>query len=188
MRVDICMQYAYVQYMARKRTANLLGTAALAIADRLEAAMTEAVGAGASAPAALVTLISEPGIGVSRLGGFIGLSQPAAARLVAALVDRGLIERRDGPDGRTQALYASAKGRAAVADALAAREQVTADLVAGLAPEDAARLSRVLEAMLTQLLARDGRPCVLCRLCDHAACIADGALCPVSAAARARGL
>lgn len=178
----------YINAMEQRRTANLLGAAALAVADRLEAVMTGTVGAGASAPAALVTLMSEPGIGVSRLGAFIGLSQPATARLVAALVERGLIERRAGPDGRTQALHATAEGRAAVAEALAARERVTAELVAGLEPEAAATLARALETMLAELLDRDGRPCVLCRLCDRAACVADDALCPVSVAARTRGL
>lgn len=174
--------------MTELRTANLLGAAALAISGRLVDAVAEMVNCGASAPAALITLVSEPGVGITLLGARIGLSQPAAARLISSLEANGLVERRAGKDGRSQALFPTHLGYEKARSALEVRQQVTSELLAELGAAERKALTDVLEKMLTRLLDEDRRPYVLCRMCDRAMCIADGDVCPVSAAARTRGL
>lgn len=174
--------------MNSKRTANLLGATALAVSDRLLDTMVETVGCGVSAPAALVTLLAESGVGVTRLGERIGLSQPAAARLVSSLVTQGFVERRAGRDSRTVALDVTELGRQKAREAIAARQRAISALVDTLASDEHEALTRVLEKLLTRLLDDDGRPFVLCRLCDRAMCTAEDASCPVGTAARALGI
>ncbi|MGH3368275.1 MAG: MarR family transcriptional regulator, partial [Nocardioidaceae bacterium] len=67
------------------RTANLLGAASLGVADLMLEGATAPAGVGASGSAALVMLAHAPGLSVTELGRRIGLSQPAAARMVGAL-------------------------------------------------------------------------------------------------------
>lgn len=174
--------------MNEQRTSNLLGALALAVSDQLVDTVVETIGAGASAPAALITLLAEPGVGVTQLGARIGLSQPAAARLVTGLVAQALVERRSGRDGRGVALHVTAQGRKKAQEAVASRQKAVSALVSTLDPKEQKALTSVLEKLLTRLLDDDGRPFVLCRLCDRAICIADDSLCPVSAAARAHGI
>lgn len=169
------------------RTANLLGAAALAISDRMLDTVAENIGCGASAPAALITLLTQRDVGVTELGTHIGLSQPAAARLVGTLVSRGLVERRPGRDGRTASLRLTRRGSHAARRALAARERAVAQLVSDLAPEERGALTRVLEKLLTRLFEDAGNAHLLCRLCDRGTCIAGEATCPVGDAARKQG-
>ncbi|MEU8351904.1 MarR family transcriptional regulator, partial [Streptomyces sp. NPDC048845] len=75
------------------RTANLLGATTLALSDLALAGAARDAGVSASGAAALVSLSSAPGLGVTELGRRIGLSQSAAARMVDALVANGLVER-----------------------------------------------------------------------------------------------
>lgn len=174
--------------MNEQRTANLLGALSLALSDRLVDTVVETVGAGTSAPAALVTLLSEPGIGVTQLGGRIGLSQPAAARLVTGLVSEALVERCSTSDSRGVALHVTAHGRKKAQEAIAARQRMISEFISVLDPDEQKALTGAMEKLLTRLLNDDGRPFVLCRLCDRAICIADDNICPVGAAARTRGI
>ena len=74
-----------------ERLANLFGAAALAATGAVTAAAAAVTDGGLSAAAALVTLASEPGIGVTELSRRLGLSQPGASRLIEALAARGLV-------------------------------------------------------------------------------------------------
>src|SRR2546430_11915985 len=77
------------------RVANLLGALALTVNDLMLADTTAAAGTSASGAAALVVLSTAPGLSVTELGRRVGLSQPAAARMVDSLERRDLVERRD---------------------------------------------------------------------------------------------
>ncbi|AKH82036.1 hypothetical protein AA958_07160 [Streptomyces sp. CNQ-509] len=166
------------------RTANLLGAAALAVADRLTAAAAGAAGVSVSGTAALVTLRGAEGIGVTELGRRIGLSQPACARMLDQLEGRGLVEReRSG--GRGVALRLTEAGAAAAARAEAARRDGLRRVLAGLPEQQATGLTEALELLLTEVYGDVGSEDVLCRLCDRGACLAAGHLCPVGQAARA---
>lgn len=167
------------------RTANLLGAVALTCADRLLAAAVEAAGTSTSGAAALLTLSTEPGIGVTELGGRVGLSQSAAARMVDALTARGLATRRP-ESGRSVGVELTPSGRAAARDVLQARGSELGPLVDGLDVDEREALTRGLEKLLDSLFDGVGSEHLLCRLCDRAACRAGGAPCPVGQAARTR--
>jgi DNA-binding MarR family transcriptional regulator len=89
-----------------ERLANLFGAAALAATGAMTAAAAAVTDGGLSAAAALVTLASEPGIGVTELSRRLGLSQPGASRLIEALAARGLVHSE--PAGASSA----SRGRA----------------------------------------------------------------------------
>ncbi|MGI5132577.1 MarR family winged helix-turn-helix transcriptional regulator [Pseudonocardia sp. CA-107938] len=170
--------------MHDERLGNLLGAAALAVTDRMLAGVQAAGGVGASSAAALVALAETPGTSVTELGRGIGLSQPAAARMVDGLERAGLAARSPRP-GRAVAVALTAAGERAVAEIRAARAAALDELVAVLDAAERVALTTVLERLLAALYA--GRADVLCRLCDRACCV-DGAVCPVGQAERDRAV
>ncbi len=162
------------------RLEQLLGVVALAATDRFRSAIESELGAGGSAPGALVHLRSWPGCSVTDLGDVLGLSQPATVRLVERLVTRGLVSRDPGVDGRTRSLSPTAEGQR-VADALLAER--TASLRPMLQSLDAAQRGQ-LERLLAQITfgLADDRPEALttCRLCDRGACQDGARRCPLN--------
>jgi MarR family transcriptional repressor of emrRAB len=168
------------------RIGNLLGAAALTVSDRLTRAAAVATGVSVSGTAALVTLLTSPGIGVTRLGARIGLSQPACARMLDQLSDRGLVTRRRG-GGRVVVVELTEAGREAALSALSARQRELNALVSRrLTDEQREALVAGLEPLLEGLFDEVGSEYVLCRLCDRKACVRGGRRCPVGSAARAR--
>ena len=101
--------------MSDLRAANLAGSGALAIADRMRTAVAEAAGLEGSGPAALVALhLYAEGEGVDTLARALRLSHSGAVRLVDQLVERGLVRRaRSDRDRRAVALHLTAAGRRA---------------------------------------------------------------------------
>lgn len=167
-----------------ERTANLLGAAALALTDLMLSSAIRAGEVSASGAAALVVLSTSDGLSVTELGRRVGLSQPAAARMVDGLDARGLVQRRKGI-GRTVSVQLTDEGRRAAERLLAGRADPLVDVVGALDESDQVRLAGLLEALLTDLHDQVGSSARICRLCDRAACVAD-ATCPVGAAERAR--
>lgn len=167
------------------RMANLLGAAALALTDLLLGGATRAAGVSASGAAALVVLSASSGLSVTELGRRVGLSQPAAARMVDGLEADGYVERRPGT-GRAVTVRLTRAGRQAARRLLTARAAPLTDVVGVLDEAEQAALTELLERLLTRLYPRIGSAEVLCRLCDRAACTAD-ATCPVGVAERASG-
>lgn len=168
-----------------ERTANLLGATALALTDLLLAGATRAAGVGASGSAALVVLAASPGLSVTELGRRVGLSQPAAARMVDGLGAEGLVERRKGI-GRSVSVHPTRGGRQAARRLLAGRGAPLTEMVSALEESDRQALADLLAKMLSRLYQEFGDSELMCRLCDRAACTAD-ATCPVGAAERAEG-
>jgi DNA-binding MarR family transcriptional regulator len=162
------------------RLEQLLGVVALAATDRFRNAMEDQLGAGGGAPAALVHLRAWPGGSIGELGDVLGLSQPAAVRLVERLVARGLVRRDSGPDGRTRALSCTPKGERLAEAMLAERANSLRSLVEILKPAEREQLERLLGRVTAGLA--DDRPHALltCRLCDRGACQADARRCPLN--------
>jgi DNA-binding MarR family transcriptional regulator len=162
------------------RLEQLLGVVALAATDRFRSAVEGELGAGGAAPAALVHLRAWPGGSVSDLGDVLGLSQPAAVRLVERLVARDLVRRDPGADGRTRALSCTPQGERVAETMLADRADSLRPLLGVLEPKEREQLERLL-GRLTAGLA-DDRPGALltCRLCDRDACQADAGRCPLN--------
>src|SRR3954449_9244831 len=96
-----------------ERRANMLGAFALAVADRVRVETEAAVGHSGAAAAALVMVAQFPDRTVEFLRRAVGLSHPAAVRVVDRLVDDGLVRRRVAGPGPAVALTATAKGRRA---------------------------------------------------------------------------
>src|SRR5919106_3229585 len=101
------------------RLANLLGVTALAAADRLRGAVEADLGHGGAVPAVLVHLRAYPGGSIEALRRVLAISQPATVRAVDRLAAEGLVERRQGPDRRTLALFLTPRGRGAARRLLA---------------------------------------------------------------------
>src|ERR687896_1475569 len=135
-----------------RRTANMLGAAALAVTDLTLGGATAAAGVSGSGAAALVVLSADPGISITELGRRVGLTQSAAARMVDALEARGLVERRPTL-GKWVAVHPTDAGRAASADLLDVRGERLTTLVGTLPPADQKTLAGVLERLLRALYA-----------------------------------
>ncbi|HEX2053232.1 MAG TPA: MarR family transcriptional regulator, partial [Actinomycetota bacterium] len=123
------------------RVANLLGATALNVTNLALSQMRHVADLGESASAALITLVEHPGLSVTGLGGRIGLSQPAAARMVDGLVARGFVTRQPG-SGRTVELQLTRSGRRTAAKLLVARSEALGELIKDLDANELETLAR----------------------------------------------
>ena len=165
------------------RQANLLGTLALAVTGRVEAAVEAASPHGPSAPAALSALEGylggEP---IDALARVLGLTHSGAVRLVDRLAAAGLVERRRGADGRSVAVTLTAAGRRAAVGIRAARESALADALAVLDAGERRALTELNEKLLAGLTSDRASARRICRLCDIEACGHERGTCPVTEA------
>ncbi|HEV7469569.1 MAG TPA: MarR family transcriptional regulator [Pseudonocardia sp.] len=155
------------------------------MADLVTDDTTRAAGVSASGAAALVVLSASPGLSVTELGRRVGLSQPAAARMVDSLQTADLVNRRPGP-GREVSVQPTPAGRHAASLLLTARGEPLDELVSVLDEGEQDTLADLLAKLLTRLHTRVGSSELLCRLCDRASCTAS-APCPVGKAEREQG-
>ena len=165
------------------RTANLLGAASLALTDLLLAGATAATGTSTSGAAALVILSTDPGLSVTELGRRVGLSQPAATRMVENLEKEGLV-RRERSGGRWVGVRPTDLGTQAAHRLLAARDSALRTALDHLDDDERQQLDALLTKLLAGLYGGPGDAEHLCRLCDQDACTARGATCPVGQADR----
>lgn len=128
-------------------------------AARLVRAVRRATGDDA-APVRILSLLDE--IGPTTVGGLARAdrsSQPTMSGAVAALVDRGWVEKQPHPtDARAALVVMTAAGRAALADVRHRNAALVAERLAGTAHTDAdlARAVAVLRDLLSQ--PHEGRP------------------------------
>jgi DNA-binding MarR family transcriptional regulator len=150
------------------RRDNLLGAFVLAVADRLRRETEEAVGHSGAAAAALVTIAQFPDRTVEFLRQAIGLSHPAAVRVVDRLVEERLLRRRPAGPGPAVALALTAAGRRRARRILDLRRKVLADALPQLSRAESSTLSAILERALAQM--SDSPGTTHCRLCDMGRC------------------
>jgi DNA-binding MarR family transcriptional regulator len=167
--------------MSSARTANLLGALVTALHDELEASTVEAAEHGAAFPAALASMLGEPGMSIEGLRRILGLSHSGTVRLLDCLEADGAVERKAGADGRTAALHLTAAGRRQARAVLDARRSALAPALALLSAAEQAQLSRLTEKLLAGLTRDRRHSDHICRLCDLAVC--PDATCPVDCAA-----
>ena len=161
----------------RAFAANILGTLALTVGDRVGFGTARAAGYGAHAPAALVTLLWYPDRPITHLADRLRISHPGAVQLSTRLEEAGLLERIPGADGRTRLLALTTAGRAAAQAVLVERRAVLARAIAAV-PDHALdglleAVSAMLGALADDLLTSE----FMCRLCDELSCPDDR--CPV---------
>ena len=164
----------------RAFTANVLGTLALTIVDRMHLGVGRAARRGAHAPAALVTLLWYPDRPIAFLADRLRITHPGAVQLVDRLEHDGLVERIPGADGRTKLLALTAAGERAGLSVLAERRAVLERALSTLSDPQVRALADaadvMLEALTDDLLTGE----FMCRLCDELAC--PDARCPVERA------
>lgn len=180
-QVEKCARRTYTGRVT-DRTANLLGTVALAVVDRIEATAREILNRAGETPAALVVIGYGLGPSNDQLRRILGLSHPGSVRLVDRLVADGLVERRSGLDRRAVALHLTAEGHAAREALLQGRLAAIRPLLTPLSGPEQEHLGALLHKMLASLDTTDLERCTLCRLCDDRVCRD----CPIPAAFRNR--
>lgn len=153
---------------ATARRDNLLGAFVLAVADQIRDETEQAVGHTGAAAAALVTIAHFPGRTVEFLRQAVGLSHPAAVRVVDGFTNQGLVRRRPSGHGPAVALTVTAAGRRQARAVLDVRAAVVARALPRLSATESATLTAVLERALTRLSDTPGS--TICRLCDQGQC------------------
>jgi MarR family transcriptional regulator, negative regulator of the multidrug operon emrRAB len=175
-----------------RRLVNTLGALALALADAIRDATDDAAGMTGAAPAALVALHQFlGGRTTADLAHAMGLTHSGAVRVIDRLVDAGLVERRDGRDGRSLSIVLTATGRAASRRISAARASAIEATLAGLDADDRRALLQFVESLVATVTierldarARGDEPAGwMCRMCDFSACGRPQGECPAANAA-----
>jgi DNA-binding MarR family transcriptional regulator len=154
------------------RTENLLAACSLALAERVRAASQEAVGLGAGAPAAVVSISGFlDGQSVNSLAQVLEMSHPGTVRLVDRLEQEGLVQRRrDAQDGREVRLVATERGRAAAGRILEARKAAMGAVLGPLDDDEREQLIALTERLLGVMTVDRHAARHICRLCDADAC------------------
>jgi DNA-binding MarR family transcriptional regulator len=167
--------------------ANVLGALALAVTDRIDAAVAAAAGQSVSAAAALSAILhfTEPP-NLDRLGQILGLTHSGAVRLVDRLTDAGLVVRTPGRDGRSRVLALTEAGHATAERVTAARASVHDDLLDDVSPGEQTTLHDLAGRLMAAHVRTKERGAWTCRMCDLDACGRPAGLCPAANAAAAR--
>ena len=152
------------------RTANLLGAVGLAVADRIEKVALDVMSRAGETPAALVVIGSGTGPSNDQLRRILDLSHPGTVRLVDRLEADGLVERREGKDKRSIALFLTKKGYAARDKLLAGRIAAIGSLLDPLDDHEQEALAALLHKLLAAIPESDLDKCHLCRMCDNGVC------------------
>ncbi|MFS2323836.1 MarR family winged helix-turn-helix transcriptional regulator [Brucella sp. H1_1004] len=152
--------------------------------DIVRASSSRAPEAGPAA-SALALLAHKPGLSIRMLAIGVGLSHAGTVRLVDRLVSEGLIERREhSTDGRARSLYLTPTGKVASDEVLASRDQVIAEGLSILNPDELKTLSDIAERVLRNRLENLEQSYRICRLCCYEGCTN----CPVDAELHERGV
>jgi MarR family transcriptional regulator, negative regulator of the multidrug operon emrRAB len=154
----------------RAFAANILGTLALAVGDRVGIGTSRAAGHGANAPAALVTLLWYPDRPITHLADRLRISHPGAVQLSERLERAGLVERFPGADGRTRLLTLTPAGDDVARSVLTERRQVLDRAISAVTDDDLPGLVRTVSAMLAALADDLLTSEFMCRLCDELGC------------------
>lgn len=170
-----------------RQAANLLGALALAMGDRLEAAVTETAGLAendAVALSALHQFLDSPSVDL--LAGVLGLSSSGTVRLVDRLEAAGLARRATGADGRVTSVTLTAAGRRRARAVTQARGRLIEEALVALTPSEQRQFGALAGKLLAGLIRPPGATRWTCRLCDLVACGRPLGQCPVYEAAKAR--
>ena len=168
--------------MHDSRVVNVLGAGSLAIADLIDASVTSSARTSRSGAAALAVLLQSGGLSVTELGKRVGLTQPAAARMVATLEEVGQVTRHAG-QGRQVRVELTETGRSSARLLLQNRSHQVAELLEGLSSAEQQTLAELLDKVLTKVYDRVHDANLICRLCDRHECTSTGRRCPVGLAA-----
>ena len=167
------------------RDRNIFGAFALMISDDIVRASSSRAPEAGPAASALALLAHPPGLSIRMLAVGVGLSHAGTVRLVDRLATEGLIERREhSSDGRTRALYLTPTGKIASDEVLASRDEVIAEGLSILKPDELKILCDMAERVLRDRLENLEHSYRICRLCCYEGCTN----CPIDAELHERGV
>jgi DNA-binding MarR family transcriptional regulator len=124
-----------------------------------------------------------PGESIEFLARVVGVSHPAAVRLVDRLQAQGLVERRPGTDERSLALHLTRRGTRAAEQILRRRERELAAVLAPLTRGERQTFAALASKLLVAGTADRWAARQTCRLCDFPACARPA--CPIDVALEA---
>lgn len=182
----LSMRRAHIDVaMNGPRDRNIVGAFALMISDDIVRASSSRAPEAGPAASALALLAHKPGLSIRMLAVGVGLSHAGTVRLVDRLAVEGLIERREHTtDGRTRSLFLTQAGEIASDDVLTARDDVLAEGLSILNPDELKVLCDIAERVLRDRLENDEHSNRICRLCCYEGCTN----CPIDAELHDRGL
>lgn len=160
---------------------NLAAAFALDLTTAMTAAVEQVAGQAGGLAAAITYIGQEPDVGVDRLGTILGVSQPAAVRLVNQLSADGLVTRtRHETDARRVQLRLTEAGRRRAGEIATARLAAAGAFLDPLSTAD----RRELFALIGRIYAKRAPSMLeaeqICRLCNVTACPERS--CPIDAA------
>ncbi len=169
------------------RTAQLLETYSGSLSRRVQAAVADRLGVRGAGAALLVALLNwADGTSLEELRAPLGISQPAATRILDRLVADGLATRGRRDDDRREARLAlTPRGRRAARGLVAARQEIVERDLAAVPAADRPALARALESLLAGVTSDRVSARSICRLCDPDLCGHHDGLCPVTNARKA---
>jgi MarR family transcriptional repressor of emrRAB len=163
------------------QAANVLGALALALTDRMAAAVEESSAhseSGAAALSALRHFLRDPSIDLLRQ--VLGLTHSGTVRLVDRLEQGGLVTRAAGPDGRTTVVRLTPAGRRTARRVTAARARLLGSALEVLPAAEQEQLADLAGRVLAGMRRGAGATRWSCRLCDTGACGRLEGRCPVA--------
>jgi MarR family transcriptional regulator, negative regulator of the multidrug operon emrRAB len=161
---------------------NVFGACALAVADLIASSVTEQTHTSRSGAAALAVLVQAGPLNVTELGRRVGLSQPAAARMVESMEQAGVVSRRRSAQ-RAVAVVLTQRGRRAARHVLSSRSARLEQLLDGLSAAERETLAALLSKVAANVYVQAPDADLICRLCDRQGCVRNHLRCPVGVAA-----
>ena len=153
--------------------ANKLGALGAIVMNRTDAALD---GLSPSAAALLSMLHFKPGLTATELAAIIGISQPAAVRLIDGLERQHLLTRGE-PRGRVTPLTLTNAGRERSVSLQRRRLTTLDDLLLPLATAERRQFEIMLDRILTGATTSRAFARITCRLCEHDLC--GPSVCPI---------
>ncbi|PSH55589.1 MarR family transcriptional regulator, partial [Phyllobacterium brassicacearum] len=118
----------------------------------------------------------KPGLTTTEVAEVVGVSQPAAVRLIDGLERQGLLARGN-PVGRVTPLSLTEAGHAHVVLLQNQRLASLDGLLSALAPKERRQFESMLDQILAGATTSRARARTTCRLCEHDLCGHD--VCPI---------
>ena len=184
-RLDVHASRTYRPENGWTSRSKYIGAFALMISDDIVRASSSRAPEAGPAASALALLAHKPGLSIRMLAVGVGLSHAGTVRLVDRLATEELIERREhSTDGRTRSLYLTSRGKVASDQVLASRDQVIAEGLSILDPDELKVLCNIAERVLRNRLENLEQSYRICRLCCYDGCTN----CPIDAELLERGV
>lgn len=166
-----------------------MGVLSLMVADRIRDNVLDGQQRHESLVAAQIAICTfQAGATIEALSRTLGLSHSATVRVVDALEEQGIVERRESADRRAIAVEPTPLGHLQTRALQAKRAEVLQDLLAPLTAPERRILTALHERLLFALVAGGAEPAHACRMCDMQACGHLDGVCPVTNGADARRL